>query len=55
MSIAETIPDVISFAVSLSDICLVGAFVGCVFTLVASACVLGFSGEETEDPPCSRR
>jgi ceramide glucosyltransferase len=51
MSIAETIPDVISFAVSLSDICLVGAFVGCVFTLVASACVLGFSGEETEDPP----
>jgi hypothetical protein len=37
MTIAENIPDAISFAHSLGDICLLGAIVGCVFTLVACA------------------
>lgn len=50
MTIADSIPGAISLAASLGDICLVGAIVGCVFTLVASACVLSFPGEETEGP-----
>jgi ceramide glucosyltransferase len=54
MTIAESIPDAISFAHSLGDICLIGAIVGCVFTLVACACVLSFpvdDGEAAEAPP----
>lgn len=50
MSIAENIPDAISLARSLSDVCLFVAFVGCVFMLVASACVLCFPDAETIDP-----
>src|SRR5271169_5338221 len=50
MTIAEGIPDAISFARSLGDICLFGAIVGCAFTLVASACVLGFPVEEPAEP-----
>lgn len=42
MTIAESIPDAISFARSLGDVCLVFAIVGCAFTLLVSACVLGF-------------
>ena len=41
MTIAENIGDAISFASSLGDVCLVVAIVGCIFMLVASACVLG--------------
>jgi ceramide glucosyltransferase len=50
MTIAENIPDAISFAHSLGDICLLGAIVGCVFTLVACACVLSFPVERGEQP-----
>jgi ceramide glucosyltransferase len=50
MTIAQSIPDAISFALSLGDICLVIAIIGCVFTLVASACVLSFPSEETDGP-----
>jgi ceramide glucosyltransferase len=46
MTVAETIPDAILFAQSLGDLFLVGAIVGCLFTVVASACVLGFPGEK---------
>jgi ceramide glucosyltransferase len=35
---------------SLCELCLAGAFVGCVFTLIESAFVLGFSGKETQNP-----
>src|SRR5580658_9042233 len=50
MTIAESIPDAISFVRSLGDICLIGAIVGCVFTLVACACVLSFPIEDSEGP-----
>lgn len=46
MTIAESIPDAISFAHSLGDICLIGAIIGCVFTLVACACVISFPVED---------
>jgi ceramide glucosyltransferase len=49
MTIAESIADAVSFAHSLGDICLVIAIVGCVFTLVACACVLSFPGEDVQD------
>ncbi len=50
MSIAENIPEAISWIQSLGDGCLLVAFVGCVFMLVASACVLGFPEQETVAP-----
>jgi ceramide glucosyltransferase len=46
MTIAESIPQAISFALSLGDICLVVAIVGCIFTLTACACVLNFPDEK---------
>ncbi len=46
MSIAESIPDLVSFVLSLCDICLAVAFVGCLFTLVEAAFVLGFRGKD---------
>jgi ceramide glucosyltransferase len=49
MTIAENIPNAISFAHSLGDICLIGAIIGCVFMLVASACVIGFPVEDRQD------
>ncbi len=51
MRIAAEIPDLLSFILSLRDICLATAIIGCVFTLVESALVLGFPGEETEGSP----
>jgi ceramide glucosyltransferase len=42
MTLAESIPDAMSFARSLGDVCLIIAIVGCAFTLVVSACVIGF-------------
>jgi ceramide glucosyltransferase len=45
MSIAEGIPDAISFAEFLGNICLVAAIVGCAFTLVACACIVRFPVE----------
>lgn len=50
MSIAENFPEAISWIQSLGAGCLLVAFVGCVFMLVASACVLGFPGQETVAP-----
>ena len=46
MNIAEAI----SLIRSLGDGCLLGAFVGCVFMLVAASCVLGFPEQETAAP-----
>ncbi len=46
MNIAEAI----SLIRSLGDGCLLGAFVGCIFMLVAAACVLGFPEQETAAP-----
>lgn len=48
MTIAEAIPDAMTLAHSLSDICLIGAVIGCFFTLAACACVLSFPDEERE-------
>lgn len=48
--------DLASLLVATSDLCLVGAFVGCVFTLLASFFVLRYSGQETrggDAPPVS--
>ncbi len=47
MSFAENIPQAISLLRSLGDGCLLVAFVGCVFMLVAAACVLGYPDQET--------
>ncbi len=51
MSIAQTIPEVTSLLLPLCDICLAVAFVGCVFTLLESAVVLGFTGADQRDSP----
>ena len=48
MNFSTNIPDVTSLLVSLSEICLAGAFVGCVLMLVESAFVLAFGGERKE-------
>lgn len=48
MNFSTNITDLMSLVVSLSDICLAGAFVGCVLTLVETAFVLGFDGESKE-------
>jgi ceramide glucosyltransferase len=50
MMLLESIPDAISIVRSLGDIFLVAAIVGCVFTLVACVCVVGFSGETPAAP-----
>ena len=46
MNITATVPDAISLVWLLGCLCLLIAIVGCVFTLVAIACVLGFPDEE---------
>ena len=46
MSIVHNIPDAASFFISLCDICLAGAFVGCILMLFESAFVLGFHEEK---------
>ncbi len=46
MSIVQNIPDAASFFISLCDICLAGAFVGCILMLFESAFVLGFHEEK---------
>jgi ceramide glucosyltransferase len=47
MTIAEGVPDAILLAQSLGDVCLVGAIIGCVFTLIACACVISFPAQDT--------
>ena len=49
MTIAESIPHAVSFALSLSDACVVIAIVGCLFTLAAMVCVVTFPHIETDD------
>lgn len=54
MSVAQDIPDLATLLISLCDVCLAGAFVGCILTLVESAFVLGFGGSRrhsTAAPP----
>ena len=55
MTIAENITDAISFTRSLGDVCLVVAIIGCIFMLMASACVLSFPNEHPDgsiaEPP----
>jgi len=50
MTVAENLPDAISFAGSLGDVCLAVAIIGCLFMLVASACVLSFPEEYPNRP-----
>jgi ceramide glucosyltransferase len=50
MTVAENLPDAVSFARSLGDVCLVVAIIGCLFMLVASACVLSFPNEYPSRP-----
>jgi ceramide glucosyltransferase len=45
MTVAAGFPEAITFVVSLGDVCLIIAVIGCVFMLVACACVLGFTGD----------
>ena len=49
MTLAESIPDAISFAESLGDIVLVAAIIGCLFTVMACVCVVGFPVEHPEE------
>ncbi len=48
MSISAEIPGVVWLLLSLCDICLAVAFVGCIFTLVEAGFVLGFTDKEPE-------
>jgi ceramide glucosyltransferase len=50
MTLVESIPDAVSVVRYLGDICVVVAIVGCVFTLVACVCVLGFSNDQPAGP-----
>ena len=50
MTVAEGIPDVISFARFLGDICLVTAIVGCAFTITACVCILRFPLDNPTEP-----
>jgi len=47
MSIVHTIPDATSLFLSVCDICLAGAFVGCILMLFESAFVLGFREQKS--------
>ena len=46
MSISADVPGLASLLLSLGSICLAVAFVGCIFTLVKAAFVVGFSDKE---------
>ena len=50
MTIAENITDAFHLPCSLGDICLVVAIIGCIFMLMASACVLSFPNEQPDGP-----
>lgn len=47
MSIVESIPDATSFIVSLCDVCLAGAFVGCLLMLIEAGFVLAFRADKS--------
>jgi ceramide glucosyltransferase len=46
MTISAEMPGLVSLAMSLCDICLAVAFVGCIFTLVEAGFVLAFSDKQ---------
>jgi ceramide glucosyltransferase len=46
MTISAEMPGLVSLAMSLCDICLAVAFVGCIFTLVEAGFVVAFSAEQ---------
>ena len=54
MSIVEYIPAASSVIVSLSDVCLAGAFMGCLLMLFEAALVLAFRGEKTADSAAAK-
>jgi ceramide glucosyltransferase len=47
MSIVHDFPDAASFIVSFCDICLAGAFVGCILMLCEAGFVLAFRGQDS--------
>jgi ceramide glucosyltransferase len=49
MTIVEYFPAASSVVVSLSDVCLAGAFMGCLLMLLEAALVLAFRGEKAAD------
>jgi ceramide glucosyltransferase len=49
MNIVEFFPDASSVIASLCDICLAGAFIGCLLMLLEAALVLAFREEKTAD------
>jgi ceramide glucosyltransferase len=52
MSIIYSVPDAATFVMSLCDVCLAGAFVGCILMLFESAFVLAFrDGKTPADGP----
>ena len=46
MTIPAEMPGLVSLTMSLCDVCLAVAFVGCIFTLVEAGFVLAFSDEQ---------
>ena len=50
MSISADVPSFVSLLLSLGTICLAVAFLGCIFTLVEAAFVVGFSDKEPARP-----
>jgi ceramide glucosyltransferase len=50
MTIVHSLPDTAALIVSFSDICLAGAFIGCLFMLVAAGFVVAFRDQKL-DPP----
>lgn len=50
MSIVHSLPDAASLIVSFSDICLAGAFIGCLFMLVEAGFIVAFRDEKPAAP-----
>jgi len=54
MSLVHSFPDAAAFFLSFCDICLAGAFVGCILMLCEAGFVLAFRGQagpaEAEQP-----
>jgi ceramide glucosyltransferase len=49
MSIVHNLPDATSFVLSFCDICLAGAFVGCILMLFEAGFVLAFRGQDNHN------
>jgi ceramide glucosyltransferase len=50
MSMTENIPEAVALARSLGDVFLITGIIGCIFTLVLSACVLSFPAGDPTRP-----